>query len=83
MAKKNIKDSVAKVAAESKKAYGFNPITKEFTGECTAWLSPLDEEPTYLLPANSTFIEPPVQKDGFVRTFDGVAWSYLGGEVTK
>ena len=64
------------------KVYNYNPATKEYIGTSEAFISPLDEQQrnheigfyddpnSYLIPANSTLIEPPIKENGFALVFD-------------
>lgn len=56
-------------------AYGYEPITGEYTGEVNAWASPL-EPGEFLLPALATFVEPPATQEGKFRKWNGSAWVY-------
>lgn len=60
--------------------YLYDEITKEYISTEEALLDPLETEmagkPVYLLPANATFVEPPVDKEGFKRKWNGIAWEY-------
>lgn len=62
------------------KYYAYDEKTKEFIGEFQAELDPLETKAqgknVYLLPANSTFVEPPVIKVGFAIVFNN-KWVYI------
>lgn len=53
---------------------------KKFMGSSQAQLDPLETERkgenVYILPANSTTIAPPAQKDGYNIVWNGVSWGY-------
>lgn len=53
---------------------------KKFMGSSQAQLDPLETERkgenVYILPANSTTIAPPAQKDGYNIIWNGVSWGY-------
>jgi hypothetical protein len=55
--------------------HGYNRETGAYVGTVTAWENPVARG-TYLLPADSTQIEPPAFQDGKVRVFNGTAWVY-------
>lgn len=55
--------------------YNYNPTTKEFICESEAQLNPVTKE-DYIIPANSTEIEPLKSKDGFAICFSGNKWEY-------
>lgn len=58
-----------------KDVYSYHPETREYTGVTIAFQSPL-EPFVYHVPANSTEIEPPEQKDKQIRVFKDGKWSY-------
>lgn len=64
-----------------KKAYSYNPVTREFTGESIADESPL-EPGVFLIPAYATEIAPPEKVEGKFRAFNGTAWEYKDIENT-
>lgn len=53
--------------------FHFNLETKAYLGQSVANESPR-EPGVYILPANSTFVEPPVTRDGFVLIWGGSTW---------
>lgn len=53
--------------------FHFNPTTKAYLGQSPANESPR-EPGVYILPANSTSVEPPVARDGFVPVWGGSNW---------
>lgn len=61
--------------------YRFHPKTKEFLYEEEAYLDPLETESQgkeiYLLPADSTFVAPPEEHEGFARIWSGNEWKYV------
>ncbi len=62
----------------SKIAYKYDNKTGEFVGEIDAYLDPEEsakaDKEIYILPADSTFIEPPLPTQGLVNVFNGTAW---------
>lgn len=62
------------------KAYLFDEDTKEYVGEITAQIDPLESEKEgkeiYLLPANSTFSSPLQIKEGYKIVWNGEEWGY-------
>ena len=64
-----------------KKTYTYSYVTGEFLLADEAALDPLESEiqgkNVYLLPADSTFTEPPEAKAGFARVWNGDAWEYV------
>lgn len=60
--------------------YKYNADTKEYLYSEEAFLDPLETEaqgkPVYLLPADSTFIEPLTAKEGYAVVWSGTAWAY-------
>lgn len=63
-----------------KKAYIFDAATSYFVGECYAQIDPLETKAAgreiFIMPANSTEIEPPEEKDGFKIKWNGSEWIY-------
>ena len=63
-----------------KKAYMFDADTAYFVGEGFAQIDPLETKAAgreiFIMPANSTEIEPPPEKDGFERKWNGSEWIY-------
>ena len=61
--------------------YNYNKNTGEYTGEMEARLDPMETEvqgeDIYLLPADATFIEPPVAGANEMQYFDGETWSVV------
>ena len=61
--------------------YKYNADTKEYLYAEEAFLDPLETEaagePVYLLPADSTFVEPLTAKDGFAVCWNGMAWEHI------
>lgn len=57
-------------------AYGYDPITGEYTGEVNAWESPL-EPGVFMLPADATFEAPPEAEDGKYRAWNGSSWELI------
>jgi len=55
--------------------YHFDPKTKIFTHSEVAYPDPVDKG-KYLLPANSTFTNPPEAKAGSLTIWNGSAWEY-------
>ena len=51
-----------------------------YAGEITCQLDPRESQKTghdvYLIPANSTTVEPPEEKEGFLIVWNGSAWEY-------
>lgn len=62
-----------------KKAYLFDDACY-FSGENYAQIDPLETKAAgreiFILPANSTEIEPPPEKDGFKIKWNGASWEY-------
>ena len=64
-------------------AYLYDSETKKFTGETTCQRDPLESEAAghdiFLMPGNSTAVEPPAEKEGFDRVWNPEAetWSYV------
>lgn len=62
------------------KAYKYDSETKKFIGEINRQIDPLESQEqgkeVYLMPANSTDIVPPEQKDGYDIVFNGTDWEY-------
>lgn len=62
------------------KAYRFNHDTLIYEGEQERQIDPVASrkagKPIYLMPANCTDVEPPVNKDGFDIVFADGKWSY-------
>lgn len=62
------------------KAYQYDSETKKFIGEINRQIDPLESQEqgkdVYLMPANSTDIVPPEQKDGYDIVFNGTDWEY-------
>jgi hypothetical protein len=60
--------------------YNYHYLTGEFTGSSDADLDEMETqiqgENVYFLPANATFLEPPVPQEGFFRRFVDGAWGY-------
>lgn len=60
--------------------YKYDEETKEYLGEETALINPLESElqgkDIYLLPANATFEKPNLQ-DGFASVFNGEQWENI------
>lgn len=56
--------------------HSYNSETGEYTGSFEADRDPLEEGEVYLLPANATWLKPPVAQEGKWRRFDGAAWVY-------
>lgn len=56
-------------------AYHFEPETGRYTGILPADPDPF-QEGAFILPGNSTFTEPPEEKPGFLRIWNGSAWEY-------
>jgi len=59
-----------------KTVFSFNPVTKEYVGQCAADESPL-EPGNYLVPAFATTKEPPSTADREVAVFDDVAGDWM------
>ena len=63
-----------------KKAYMFDADTSYFVGEGYAQIDPLETKAAgreiFIMPANSTEIEPPPEKDGFKIKWNGSEWIY-------
>ena len=61
--------------------YKFDHSTKEYLYAEEAFLDPLETKqegkPVYLLPADSTFIEPLSTKDGYAIVWNGESWEYI------
>lgn len=57
-------------------AYSYNEVTGQYTGSDEADESPL-EPGVFLLPAYSTATEPPAPQEGFIRTWNGSAWTQV------
>lgn len=61
-------------------AYKYDEKTKEYLGVVECQLDPLESEQQgrtiYLLPADSTFIQP-IEKEGYVNVFNGEAWELV------
>ena len=61
-------------------AYLYDELERFFIREITAQIDPLESalknQNIYLLPANSTFIEPLPEKKGYARIFNGKEWKY-------
>ena len=61
--------------------YRFDPETFVFICAEEAFLDPLETEQQgkniYMLPADSTFVEPPVQREGYNLVWDGSAWNHV------
>jgi hypothetical protein len=62
------------------KAYLFDENTKEFEGLVDCQIDPLESEKQgkkiWLLPANSTLVEPLEPKEGYLIVFNGEFWEY-------
>ena len=62
------------------KAYNYDHNTKKFKGEINCQIDPLESKiagkTIYLLPGDSTYIEPLVNKDGYDIVFTGDGWEY-------
>ena len=62
------------------KAYRYNKETKKYEGEVNCQKDPIATrragEDVWLLPANSTFVEPLETKDGYDVVWNGTAWEY-------
>lgn len=54
------------------KAYGYNPVTKEYIGEVNCQPDPIDGG--FLLPGSSTFLEPPITKEKEVAVLKNGKW---------
>lgn len=63
-----------------KKAYLFDADTSYFVGEGYAQIDPLETKAAgreiFIMPSNSTETEPPPEKDGFKRKWNGSEWIY-------
>jgi hypothetical protein len=57
-------------------AHNYNEVTGAYLGSEEADESPL-EPGVFLLPAYSTAIAPPAQQAGFIRTWNGTAWTQV------
>lgn len=61
--------------------YKYHEDTKEFLGAEEAFLDPLESKlqskDIYLLPANSTFTQPPISKLGHAVVWNGDEWIYM------
>lgn len=61
--------------------YKFKAETKEYLYAEEAFLDPLESKvqgkPVYLLPADSTFTEPPTTKEGHAVCWNGKAWEHI------
>jgi len=61
-------------------AYSYDKVTKQYIGTRECQLDPLESKNAghniWLLPANSTFTEPPINKDGFNIIWNGTDWEY-------
>ena len=61
--------------------YRYNAETKEYLYVEGALLDPLESKaqgkPVYLLPADSTFVEPLPTKKGYAVCWNGAAWKYI------
>ena len=55
--------------------YHYDQTTREYIGQGEATPDPM-EPGRWLIPAWATTIEPPEQRAGMVRVFDGSAWAY-------
>ena len=55
--------------------YNYDPTSGLLLSESTADKDPLDEA-NWLIPAHATLNEPPEDKPGKTRHFDGALWSY-------
>ena len=55
------------------KIYNYHPVTKEFIGDSIADKSPLESD-IYLIPANSTDIQPPDAQANQVAVFEDNDW---------
>ena len=56
-------------------AYNYDPETQVFTNSETVQENPL-KPGNFLLPAHATFTEPPEEKTGFLRIWNGAEWEY-------
>lgn len=56
-------------------AYNYDPETHVFTNSETVQENPL-KPGNFLLPAHATFTEPPEEKTGFMRIWNGAEWEY-------
>lgn len=60
--------------------YNYDSITKEYLGHSNADLDPEETKQqgrnVYLIPANATTIEPPINKVDYARLFINNAWEY-------
>lgn len=54
--------------------YNYNPLTKEYIGSEEAQVNPLSKE-EYLIPAHSTTVKPPKQKNGYALVWIGNKWT--------
>lgn len=57
-----------------KKCWFYSSIDGAFISEGEATPDPIDGT-NWLFPSNATEVEPPVQKKGWVSTFDGAKWT--------
>lgn len=62
------------------KAYRYDSVSKKYVGEVNCQKDPVASQRTgkdvWLLPANSTFVEPLKAKDGYDVVWNGSAWEY-------
>lgn len=59
---------------QPKKVYYYSAKDGSYIGEGEATPDPIDGT-NWLVPSNATEVEPPVQKKGWVSTFDGAKWT--------
>lgn len=61
-------------------AYSYDKVTKQYIGTRECQLDPLESKNAghniWLLPANSTFTTPPINKEGFNIIWNGIDWEY-------
>ena len=56
--------------------HSYDKVTREYTGELIARLCPVTNK-EYLMPANSTLLEPPTKVDGQAIVFADDCWTYI------
>lgn len=66
--------------SETKQAYQYDAKGIYVKAIELTWMNRSPISGTWQIPAYVTTIEPPKEKDGYQRIFDGTAWSYIDAD---
>lgn len=66
--------------SETKQAYQYDAKGIYIQAIKLTWMNRSPISGTWQIPAHVTTIEPPAEKDGYHRIFDGTAWSYTDAD---